>query len=121
MDEYAYEMEAMSRGRFGRNMRHEASKQARRTSKRLRIQITRNDVRINASLAWQARHESKRARKLQAKADRLHDRIGRRLEQMGATEMRLPRLERLATALGLSDFEKNVVVAMIGQVLLFCK
>ena len=29
---------------------------------------------------------------------------------------RLPRLERLASALELSDFEKNVVVAMIGQV-----
>ena len=29
--------------------------------------------------------------------------------------MRLPRLERLASALGLCAFEKNVVVAMIGQ------
>ena len=29
IDDYAYEMEAMARGRFGRNMRHEASKQAR--------------------------------------------------------------------------------------------
>ena len=27
IDDYAYEMEAMARGRFGRNMRHEASKQ----------------------------------------------------------------------------------------------
>ena len=29
--------------------------------------------------------------------------------------MRLPRLERLSTALGLCGFEKNVVVSMIGQ------
>ena len=29
MDEYSYEMEAISRGRFGRNLRHEHSKQAR--------------------------------------------------------------------------------------------
>ena len=36
MDEYAYEMEALSRGRFGRNMRHEVSKQARHESKRAR-------------------------------------------------------------------------------------
>ena len=28
---------------------------------------------------------------------------------------RLPRLERLSSALGLCEFEKNVVVAMIGQ------
>ena len=53
MDEYSYEMEAMSRGRFGRNMRHEASKQAR--------------------------HDSKRARKLQARAEKLQERISRRL------------------------------------------
>ena len=33
MDEYAYDIEAMTRGRFGRNMRHEASKQARRGSR----------------------------------------------------------------------------------------
>ena len=49
-------MEAMARGRFGRNMRHEVSKQAR--------------------------HESKRARKLQAKAERLHERISHRLQLM---------------------------------------
>ena len=52
MDDYGYEMEAMARGRFGRNFKHEASKQAR--------------------------HESKRARRLQAKAERLSSRIGRR-------------------------------------------
>ena len=34
MDEYSYEMEALSRGRFGRNMRHEHSKQARHEIKR---------------------------------------------------------------------------------------
>ena len=95
MDEYSYEMEALGRGRFGRNMRHEHSKQAR--------------------------HDIKRARKLQARADRLNERINGRLNQMADANLRLPRLERLATALGLSDFEKNVVVAMIGQVLLFCK
>jgi hypothetical protein len=84
-------MQAMAAGgRFGgRNLRHEASKQAR--------------------------HESKRARKLQAKAERLQERIARRLECMLAAEQRLPRLERLSSALGLSPFEKNVVVAMIGQ------
>jgi SpoVK/Ycf46/Vps4 family AAA+-type ATPase len=89
LDEYAYEMEALSRGRFGRNMRHEASKQAR--------------------------HESKRARKLQAKAERLAERIHARLNSMAEASVRLPRLERLASALGLAEFEKNVVVAMIGQ------
>ena len=56
MDEYAYEMEALSRGRFGRNMRHEASKQAR--------------------------HESKRARKLTQKAENLDARILTRLSQV---------------------------------------
>ena len=89
IDEYSYEMEALSRGRFGRNMRHEHSKQAR--------------------------HEVKRARKLQARADRLNERIQMRLQQMTDASMRLPRLERLASALGLCDFEKNVVVSMIGQ------
>ena len=89
MDEYSYEMEALSRGRFGRNMRHEHSKQAR--------------------------HEIKRARKLQARADRLGERIHQRLGKMTIAEMRLPRLERLAAALGLCEFEKNVVVSMIGQ------
>ena len=89
MDEYAYEMEAMARGRFGRNLRHEASKQAR--------------------------HEGKRARKLDAKAERLAARIDRRLATMAEASARLPRLERLSAALGLVDFEKNVVVAMIGQ------
>ena len=38
-----------------------------------------------------------------------------RLQLMLDGGQRLPRLERLASALGLSDFEKNVVVAMIGQ------
>jgi SpoVK/Ycf46/Vps4 family AAA+-type ATPase len=89
MDEYTYEVEAFSRGRFGRNMRHEHSKQAR--------------------------HEGKRARKLQARADRLAERIQSRLDQMSDASMRLPRLERLSTALGLGLFEKNVVVSMIGQ------
>ncbi|KAL1496902.1 hypothetical protein AB1Y20_014482 [Prymnesium parvum] len=89
IDDYAYDMESLARNRFGRNMRHEASKQAR--------------------------HESKRARKLQMKADRLQERIAGRLQQMVDGGMRLPRLERLAAALGLTDFEKNVVVAMIGQ------
>ena len=118
LDEYSYEMEAMARGRFGgRNMRHEASKQAR--------------------------HEKKRARKLEARAERLEERIGKRLHAMaaetagGAAEAggsgsssggttdaasaaaaaaaRLPRLERLSQSLSLSPFEKNVVVAMIGQ------
>ena len=89
MDEDAYEMEAMARGRFGRNLRMEASKQAR--------------------------HEGKRARKLDAKAERLAARIDRRLATMAEASARLPRLERLSAALGLVDFEKNVVVAMIGQ------
>lgn len=35
---------------------------------------------------------------------------------MSGEGVRLPRLERLAAALGLTVFEKNVVVAMIGQV-----
>ena len=111
LDEYSYEMEAMARGRFGRNMRHEASKQAR--------------------------HEKKRARKLEARAERLEERIGKRLHATAAetagggaeaggsgggtdaasaaAAARLPRLERLSQALSLSPFEKNVVVAMIGQ------
>mmetsp|Transcript_55125 Transcript_55125/g.109460 ORF Transcript_55125/g.109460 Transcript_55125/m.109460 type:complete len:1218 (-) Transcript_55125:466-4119(-) len=89
MDEYAYEMEALARPRFGRNMRNEASKQAR--------------------------HESKRARKLQAKAERLAERIANRLSQMTEAGQRLPRLERLASALSLCEFEKNVIVSMIGQ------
>ena len=89
MDEYAYEIEALGRGRFGRNLRHEASKKAR--------------------------HESKRARKLQLKADRLCERIRTRLGAMAEVMQRLPRLERLGSALGLCEFEKNVVVAMIGQ------
>ena len=55
------------------------------------------------------------ARKLQARADRLSERIQTRLAQMADASMRLPRLERLASALGLCDFEKNVVVSMIGQ------
>jgi hypothetical protein len=59
MDEYSYEMEAISRGRFGRNMRHEHSKQAR--------------------------HEFKRARKLQARSERLAERIQNRLSQMAET------------------------------------
>merc|ERR1719382_451219 len=82
IEDYAYEMDALSRGRFGRNMRHEASKQAR--------------------------HDSKRARKLQNKADRLQERIAKRLQDMSTAQTRLPRLERLASALGLCDFEKNV-------------
>jgi hypothetical protein len=80
-------MEAMARGRFGRNMRHEASKQAR--------------------------HEKKRARKLEARAERLEERIGKRLQAMGeaaegeqqqqgsgssAAVKQLPRLERLSQA-----------------------
>ena len=89
MDEYAYEMEHFARPHFGRNMRNEASKQAR--------------------------HEAKRARKLQAKVDRLSERISNRLGQMTEASQRLPRLERLASALGLCEFEKNVIVAMIGQ------
>jgi hypothetical protein len=89
LDEYTYEMEALSRGRFGRNLRHEHSKQAR--------------------------HEIKRARKLQARAERLAERIATRLSLMADAGTRLPRLERLATALGLCEFEKNVVVSMIGQ------
>ena len=89
VDDYAYEMEAMARTRFGRNLRHEASKQAR--------------------------HESKRARKLHLKAERLQERIHARLQSMADGGTRLPRLERLASALGLEPFEKNVVVAMIGQ------
>ena len=87
IDEYSYEMEAMARGRFGRNMRHEASKQAR--------------------------HEKKRARKLEARAERLEERIGKRLQAMGeaaegeqqqqgsgssAAVKQLPRLERLSQA-----------------------
>ena len=63
----------------------------------------------------QARHESKRARKLQVKAERLQERIHARLQLMTDGGQRLPRLERLSSALGLAPFEKNVVVAMIGQ------
>ena len=37
------------------------------------------------------------------------------LQSMAEASARLPRLERLSAALGLVDFEKNVVVAMIGQ------
>ena len=49
----------------------------------------------------QARHESKRARKLQGRAERLQERIGTRLGLMADAGTRLPRLERLGSALQL--------------------